>query len=477
MAEFRPPTTKREELEALVDLLAALLVDEPAARQETRSVDAVVGNSFAGEPSKERVGTRQDSRTESQPQEAREPRSQTPESKRGSELSPPASNDLLGYLRAAIAEALQDALCQRHGLPPTFSDSGEDSASAARVAREREAILGFLQPVIASVLAEYPPARVPDNLDTAAAPPALQDRLAAAPIAPIERARMGRSRPISKGLIGALAILGIVGALLWGTGRRVERQVERAIDGVPSLASYDLTPRVRGVTAYLQGTLPSDRLRVRARDVAREALPRIFKLEDVTTVARRDPEEVVAEVSRLLAAANRSDGVELVGDYQDGIVALEGRVRRLQDRERVMGAIVADLEAIPGVTAVKNGARVELAHIATRVYFAPDSSRVSPRDVSGKIFPLEALLARNPSLQLRVVGYRHPAERSRASSGRSLALERALAVKSILADRGFDRRRLQAVEREGAPPDIASGQDAWLNRCVLFEIVRDELGS
>lgn len=307
--------------------------------------------------------------------------------------------------------------------------------------------------------------------DDTVPPPALQQLLAI--VTRVERVLWQQLRRAPRLLVGGSVVLGVVGLALWGAGRHVGDRVEGAIARTPSLGSYDLRARVWGTTAYLQGTLPTDRLRDRARDAAREALPGFLKLEDATTVARRDPEEITAEVRRLLAAANLSDGVDLAGQYADGTVTLRGRVMRLQDREEVLQTIATALETVPGVMAVENVARAEPAHIATRLYFAPDSSRVPPRDIGSKLLPLESLLAKNPSLQVRIVGYRHTSERATLPGNRSLALGRALEVQYILADRGIDRRRLLAVGREGAPPDLVPGQDPWLNRCVLFEIVRD----
>ncbi len=330
-----------------------------------------------------------------------------------------------------------------------------------------------LQQALAQICQRYDRAIATFAGDATAIPPALQETLAT--LTRVGGADETRSsRRSRKLLVGCIAILGTLGLSLAGVGRHLAHQVERAIATTPSLSTYDLEAGIWGTTAYLTGTLPSDRLRHEAQTVARQALPGFLTLEDATAVAPRDPAEIAAEIRRLLAAANRSDGVELVGRYEEGTVTLSGQVTRLTDREEMMRALVADLEAIPGVATIRSTARIEPAHIATRLYFSPNSSEVPPRDISGKILPLESLLIQNPSLQIRIVGYRHPTERALAPSGRLLALERALEVQHILADRGIDRRRLEAIAQEGLPPDIAPDGDPWLGRCVLFEIVRDD---
>ena len=157
------------------------------------------------------------------------------------------------------------------------------------------------------------------------------------------------------------------------------------------------------------------------------------------------------------------DGELQDGELQDGVVVVTGTVVQADDMDRITQAF----SQIPGIQTVETDLALKSLDIPTQLYFNKDSGEVPARDIGSKLLSIKQLLEAYPSLELRLIGYRHLSEQNA-----NLALERAQKVQNILADQGIDRRRLQAVAGEGLPPGVAANQEAWLSQCVLFEVIQ-----
>jgi len=266
------------------------------------------------------------------------------------------------------------------------------------------------------------------------------------------------------------AILGLV-LIVWGiyqnrsrTEYHLKQKVAQALASAPELAVYRLEAGVSGRTLQLTGKLPNRNLRSQAEQIAQSVAPG-FKLDNDIIVVDGSVavEQVAAEVQRVAIALNQIKGISISARFAEGKATLEGIALQPTTIENITKAF----KQIPGVKAVSNKVTIQPSSMTTRIYFNPDSARVKPLDIKIKIAPIEQLIQQYPSLQLKIIGHSYSTENANVNLG----LERAKAVQTILEDRGIDRRRLQAIGREGSPSDVAPDGKEWLSRCVLFEVV------
>ena len=254
------------------------------------------------------------------------------------------------------------------------------------------------------------------------------------------------------------------------TERNIEKQVTKALDTSPELAFYRIEADARGKILSLTGTLPSQHLRDRVQQIAALAAPNLFLDNKIIVVdGPADMVQVAAEVEGVVRILNQIDGINISAKLERGNVILEGT----SVQEITIKNITQVFEEIPGVRQVSNQIKIQPVSVATRIYFYDDSAEIPENDLNIKISPIKELLQQYPNLKLKILGYTHQTEAFREI----LALERAQAVENLLEDMGIDRRRIEAVGSQGSPPDIASNQERWLSRCVVFEIIQSDLNS
>ena len=249
---------------------------------------------------------------------------------------------------------------------------------------------------------------------------------------------------------------------------KIEEKVTRVLDSSPGIAFYHIEADVQGKELLITGQLPSQHLRDRAEEIAASTVPDLVVNNQIIIVDKpADMVQVGAEVEQLITILNQIDGINISAKFDRGQVILEGT--SIQDI--TSKNITRIFEEVPGVRQVDNQIKIQPFSIAIRIYFNHNSTKIVEGDFDAKIYQVKELLQKYPHLKLKIIGYSHNTE----VSDKNIELQRAQAVETLLEDQGIDRRRIQVVAGKGSPPDIASNQDRWLSRCVVFEIIQSDL--
>ena len=272
-------------------------------------------------------------------------------------------------------------------------------------------------------------------------------------------------------------VLALGGLLLLGTTilggwrlyeRHIERRVQVALDSTPELAIYRIDARVRGRQLQLSGTLPDEFSRTLAQRVTEEALPQ-WEIDNSILAAKVPPNHTVteAEVQRLVGFFNRIEGVDIWADYIDNQVRVRGTIESTSQADRLTQA----LDEIPGVDSVVTALQLQSWSqiLSARIYF--DKGIAYPTEAeAAKIVPIGQLLEQHRELKLKIVG--HSDITGRRTANRSLAEQRANAVKNSLIARGIEPERLIAQGSIERPPGVSAEQPLALSRCVRFEPIQ-----
>jgi outer membrane protein OmpA-like peptidoglycan-associated protein len=282
-------------------------------------------------------------------------------------------------------------------------------------------------------------------------------------------------KTMKRGQILAFSLVTIALILVpWGiyqyfksTEHQIEQKVTKVLKSSPDIAFYNVEADVKGNILSLSGKLPSQHLRDRAQTIAELAAPNLVLDNNIIVVDKpADMVQVAAEVQQVVKILNQIDGINISAQFERGNVVLEGTsIQEITIKN--ISKIFAD---IPGIRQVDNQIQIQPISIATRIYFNQNSSQIVEGDFLSKISQVKELIEQYPTLNLKIIGYTHETEKD----NQSLALKRSQAVENYLEDRGIDRRRIQTVGEEGAPPDISSNQERWLSRCVVFEIIQSD---
>lgn len=282
-------------------------------------------------------------------------------------------------------------------------------------------------------------------------------------------------KTIKRGKVLAFSLVTLALILVpWGiyqyfksTEHQIEQKVTKVLKSSPDIAFYNVEVDVKGKILSLTGKLPSQHLRDRAETIAELAAPNLVLDNRIIVVDRpADMVQVGAEVQQVVEILNQIDGISISAQFERGNLVLEGT--------SIQGSTIKNISQIfaeiPGIRQVDNQIQIQPVSIATRIYFKQNSSEIAEVDLTGKISHIKELIQKYPNLNLKMIGYTHETEKD----PETLGLKRAQAVENYLEDRGIDRRRIQAVGGKGAPPDISSNQERWLNRCVVFEIIQSD---
>jgi len=252
----------------------------------------------------------------------------------------------------------------------------------------------------------------------------------------------------------------------WKTAA-IENKVTKVLDSTPGIAFYHLKADVRGKVLFLTRKLPHQHLSDRAIEIASATVPNLVVNNKIIVVDRpADLIEVSAEVEQIVRILNQIDGINISATFEGGKVILSGT--SIQDI--TIKNITRIFEEVPGVRQVDNQITIQPFSIPVRIYFNQNSAKIIEDDLDSKFAQIKQLIQKYPYLQIKIIGYSHQTERA----NESIELQRAQAVENLLEDSGIDRRRIQAVAGQGSPPDIASNQDRWLSRCVVFEIIQSD---
>ncbi len=272
------------------------------------------------------------------------------------------------------------------------------------------------------------------------------------------------------GIMVALVALAGLGAHHWLTSgdRQLQQRLSDAFTADPELAVYRVQPRLEDGAVVLSGRVPTAALQASATSIAQQAAPdRSVRNEVLVVQLPPDDAAVQQQVDQLLAIANESDTLRSRATVKDQIVTLEGVVESDQAADR----LVARLKQVPGVATVQDQLQRQPRAIATRVYFYANAATVLPADLIHKLQPIRDQLKAHPDWTLSITGHQHANEQApNTGQGNTLALQRAIAVRSHLEDLGIDRRRLDAAASPTPPPGTSATEAPWTQQVVLFEL-------
>ncbi|NER32910.1 MAG: OmpA family protein [Oscillatoria sp. SIO1A7] len=300
--------------------------------------------------------------------------------------------------------------------------------------------------------------------DTDTIPEAVGGLLTALMEAPAKLESRKNKPPIALLALGATVFLGIgIFGIVEASDRRLEKQVISAWNSTPELAVYPTEVDANRGKLTLAGKVPNQRLRQKAFLVAADAVPnRQFENNIVAVEVPPDPVKVAQEVKRITAVLNQRPGVAIAATYIGNRVKVEGKVPEPKDTERITAAFAQ----IPGVASVTNSLKIEELILATRIYFDPGSSILTPGSYQTELLQIQQFLSQYPETDLRIIG--HTDLSGTLEANLKVARERASVVKQALVKLGIAPERLQITSTATPPPDKGSTQPLWMSRCVRF---------
>ncbi|MEH2058559.1 MAG: BON domain-containing protein [Nostoc sp.] len=246
----------------------------------------------------------------------------------------------------------------------------------------------------------------------------------------------------------------------------IENQTSLALTSTPELAVYRLTVQVEHNKLKLTGRLPNQLLRQKAEQIVKITSPNWLIDNQILLVeVPADPVLAAAEVKRVTAVLNQTDGIAISAQYITGKVAVEGTVNRIADAQIIANAF----EQIPGVKFVSSAVRVQPTQIEVRFYFQPDSASLMKTDLGHKVQQAKVFLNQHPNKHLKIIGYSYDGTSAIASE--KLALMRANAVQQALIKLGIEPSRLETIGRTNLPPGIDATNPSWLSRCAILEVI------
>ncbi len=272
-------------------------------------------------------------------------------------------------------------------------------------------------------------------------------------------------------LIGiSLAAVSVV-LLPWGffayrssITRRIETKTAEALASTPELAVYRLNVKADGDVVRLSGKLPTEYLRQKAANIARDSAPNL-KLDNQILAVEVPPDPVLAaaEVKRVASVLNQTNRVAIAAQYNAGKVTLSGTVNSIADAQKITQAFAQ----IPGVKSVTNTVQLQPFKIDARIYFDLGSAALTFPDSSDKINQVKDILSKNPEVNLKIIG--HSDLTGSLPENQRLSLERAKAVRDALIRAGIAANRLLIAGTARPPVDVDPQREAARSRIVRFE--------
>ncbi|WP_392534851.1 OmpA family protein [Nostoc sp. C117] len=254
-----------------------------------------------------------------------------------------------------------------------------------------------------------------------------------------------------------------------GVIRSVENQTSLALTSLPELAVYRLTVKVEDNKLKLTGRLPNQVLRQKAEQIVKLTSPNWLIDNQILLVEiPADPVLAAAEVKRVTAVLNQTEGTAIFSQYIGGKVNVEGTIDRIADAQIITHAF----EQIPGVKFVSSAVQVQPLRIEVRFYFEPDSASLVKADLKHKVQQVKLFLNQHPNKYLKIIGYSY--DHTNENTSQKLALTRAKAVQQALIKLGIEPSRLQVIGRTNLPSGIDPTQPLWLSRCVVVEPVNKQ---
>ena len=246
--------------------------------------------------------------------------------------------------------------------------------------------------------------------------------------------------------------------------RRIEINAAQALASAPELAVYRLNVKTDGETLRISGKLPSEYLRQKAANIARDSAPGVKLYNEILAVeVPADPVLAAAEVKRVTSVLNQINGVAIAAQYNGGKVTVSGTVNSSTDAQKITQAFAK----IPGVKSVTNTVQLQPFKIDARIYFELGSAALTFPDAGDKINQVKDILSKNTGINLKIIG--HSDRTGTLPENQRISLERARAVRDALISAGIAPKRLLIAGTAQPPLDVDPEREAAKSRVVRFE--------
>lgn len=275
---------------------------------------------------------------------------------------------------------------------------------------------------------------------------------------------------VSPVLMLAITILGII-FIPWGIWqyhsskiRSIENKTASALASAPELSVYRLDVKVDGDKLKLQGRVPNEYLKIKAKQIAAATVSN-WKIDNqiISVEVPASPVLAASEVKRITAVLNQINGTVISSNYSNGKVFVEGSVIQVADAKTITQAF----EIIPGVKTVSSAVQIKPVSIPVRFYFEPNSSVLISQNLENKLDEVKIFLNQYPTQDLKLIGYSYSPNVTSAT--KNLGIQRATSVRQKLIEQGISPSRLQVVGKTDLPPGIDQNQPTFLMPCVILE--------
>ncbi|MBP0018728.1 MAG: OmpA family protein [Cyanobacteria bacterium SBLK] len=272
-------------------------------------------------------------------------------------------------------------------------------------------------------------------------------------------------------LLSLLAAMILLVILPWGYfqvkgyfNRRLEAKINAALVDLEASSYTELSSKVRGKKVSLTGRVPLIEMKDNAAKMVQGIDPRLEVNNQIAVVqVPPDPAWVATSIELVTSLLNRDRDIDITAAYSPGKVILRGGVSRLEDYSMIINAF----QKLPGINTVDR-AQLLPEVLQKRLYFEEASSRLTSREISNTLVPIQRFLNEHPELRLKIIGHADPTGQS--EDNRVLSTERAMVVRRELERRGIAAERLENIGIPEAPPDVAAEQPLKWSRCVRFEL-------
>lgn len=265
-------------------------------------------------------------------------------------------------------------------------------------------------------------------------------------------------------IVGLMSIFipwGIIQYKSW-IAEKTETEIAIALDEIPELSVYRITPKVKHKKLILTGKVPNEYLREKAAQVANK-LNSKFPVNNQIIAIKIPPDPILSkeEVKRTTLLFNQKKNINLYTSYENYTIKIKGFVSENTN----MDNIIQGFQNIPGVDSVISEIKYNLPIIESRIYF--DFNSITLNSVT-KIKPIQKVLENHPLLHLKITGYTDSL--GKEEKNQTLALKRAKNVQDALIKQGINPTRLHISGSIHLPPNVDFQTPLWESRCVVFEL-------
>lgn len=244
--------------------------------------------------------------------------------------------------------------------------------------------------------------------------------------------------------------------------------VNHTLEYHPKLALYPLFVKIEKGELIIRGIVPNESFKGEITQKV-NALKIPLKLNNQTTILHPNlGYSLEGEIKRLTNVINQMEKLAIKSNYQEGRVTLQGKVENYAQLHQIPLAF----KAIPSVKEIDSDLYLQLPTPQIRFYFESGSSQIRTVDRSN-IPSLITLLKQYPYAKLVIIGYLDRQEQIIDPTA-SLALQRAISVRSLLQSEGMSVDRLLVRPIPQSQGEYDSKQPLLYSRYVRFELFTED---